>query len=311
MKLRKLAPPGALLLCLLALLLFPQDTAQSARDALALCAQTVIPSLFPFFVLSSLLIACGASALLSALLAPLMRPLFGLSGAGAAALALGLCGGYPVGARTAAELVESGALSREEGERLLIFCNNAGPGFLLGICGGAVFASPRAGAALYLIHVASALFTGILLTRRLPPLSAPFSAGAAPHRTVSLSAALPAAVQGALAGILNVCAFVVFFTVCTRLLLRALPESFVFSLPCALLIGFFELTSGVTALPPTRAGFLACAALLAWGGLSVHCQTLSALSASALSARYYLRAKAAQALLSVILSLPALPFLFP
>ena len=262
-------------------------------------------------MLSSLLIACGASALLSALLAPLMRPLFGLSGAGAAALALGLCGGYPVGARTAAELVESGALSREEGERLLIFCNNAGPGFLLGICGGAVFASPRAGAALYLIHAASALFTGILLTRRLPPLSAPFSAGAAPRRSVSLSAALPAAVQGALAGILNVCAFVVFFTVCTRLLLRALPESFAFSLPCALLIGFFELTSGVTALPPTRAGFLACAALLAWGGLSVHCQTLSALSASALSARYYLRAKAAQALLSVILSLPALPFLFP
>ena len=110
---------------------------------------------------------------------------------------------------------------------------------------------------------------------------------------------------------MNVCAFVVFFTVCTRLLLRALPESFAFSLPCALLIGFFELTSGVTALPPTRAGFLACVALLAWGGLSVHCQTLSALSASALSARYYLRAKAAQALLSVILSLPALPFLFP
>lgn len=303
MKIRDRLPLLAVLCCFSALLLLPEVSAQAARDAMLLCAQTLIPSLFPFFVLSSLLIACGASELLSALLSPLMRPLFGLSGTGAAALALGLCGGYPVGARTAAELVESGALSREEGELPLIFCNNAGPGFLLGICGGAVFASPRAGAALYLIHAASALFTGILLTRRLPPLSAPFSAGAAPRRSASLSAALPAAVQGALAGILNVCAFVVFFTVCTRLLLRALPESFAFSLPCALLIGFFELTSGVTALPPTRAGFLACAALLAWGGLSVHCQTLSALSASALSARYYLRAKAAQALLSVILSL--------
>ena len=311
MKLRKLAPPGALLLCLLALLLFPQDAAQSARDALALCAQTVIPSLFPFFVLSSLLVSCGASALLSALLAPLMRPLFGLSGAGAAALALGLCGGYPVGARTAAELVESGALSREEGERLLIFCNNAGPGFLLGICGGAVFASPRAGAALYLIHAASALFTGILLTRRLPPLSAPFSAGAAPRRSVSLSAALPAAVQGALAGILNVCAFVVFFTVCTRLLLRALPESFVFSLPCALLIGFFELTSGVTALPPTRAGFLACAALLAWGGLSVHCQTAAVTAGSGIPMGRYLPAKAVQAALSAGLAWLAAPHLLP
>ena len=146
MKIRDRLPLLAVLCCFSALLLLPEVSAQAARDAMLLCAQTLIPSLFPFFVLSSLLIACGASELLSALLSPLMRPLFGLSGTGAAALALGLCGGYPVGARTAAELVENGALSRDEGERLLAFCNNAGPGFLLGVCGAGVFSSSRAGA---------------------------------------------------------------------------------------------------------------------------------------------------------------------
>ena len=144
MKIRDRLPLLAVLCCFSALLLLPEVSAQAARDAMLLCAQTLIPSLFPFFVLSSLLIACGASELLSALLSPLMRPLFGLSGTGAAALALGLCGGYPVGARTAAELVENGALSQEEGERLLAFCNNAGPGFLLGVCGAGVFSSSRA-----------------------------------------------------------------------------------------------------------------------------------------------------------------------
>ena len=145
MKIRDRLPLLAVLCCFSALLLLPEVSAQAARDAMLLCAQTLIPSLFPFFVLSSLLIACGASELLSALLSPLMRPLFGLSGAGAAALALGLCGGYPVGARTAAELVENGALSRDEGERLLAFCNNAWPGFLLGVCGAGVFSSSRTG----------------------------------------------------------------------------------------------------------------------------------------------------------------------
>ena len=144
MKIRDRLPLLAVLCCFSALLLLPEVSAQAVRDAMLLCVQTLIPSLFPFFVLSSLLIACGASELLSALLSPLMRPLFGLSGAGAAALALGLCGGYPVGARTAAELVENGALSQEEGERLLAFCNNAGPGFLLGVCGAGVFSSSRA-----------------------------------------------------------------------------------------------------------------------------------------------------------------------
>lgn len=64
-------------------------------------------------------------------------------------------------------------------------------------------------------------------------------------------------------------------------------------------------------LPCSRAGFLACAALLGWGGLSVHCQTLSVLAATPLSARYYLKGKALQALLSLLLALPALPVLFP
>ena len=58
---RAFAALSALIFCLLALLFLPDIGAQAARDALALCAQTVIPSLFPFFVLSSLLVwqACA------------------------------------------------------------------------------------------------------------------------------------------------------------------------------------------------------------------------------------------------------------
>ena len=300
----------AALCAMLEMILAPQQMIESGRYALSLCAELIIPSLFPFFVLSSLLIACGASELLSALLSPLMRPLFGLSGTGAAALALGLCGGYPVGARTAAELVENGALSQEEGERLLAFCNNAGPGFLLGVCGAGVFSSARAGAALYLIHAAAAIFSGVLICRALPPV--PY------HKTrvqegkrQRFSTVFPLAVQSALSGCLNVSAFVVFFTVFVRLLLHFLPPQFASSLLCSLLLGFLELTSGTLSLPASRAGFLACAAMLGWGGMSVHCQTLSALSGSPLTARYYYKGKALQALLSVLFALPALPFLFP
>ena len=206
--------------------------------------------------------------------------------------------------------MENGVLSQEEGERLLAFCNNAGPGFLLGVCGAGVFSSSRAGAALYLIHVAAALCAGLLTCRALPP--SPH--GTYPHKSAKaqrFSTAFPTAVQNALTGCLNVSAFVVFFTVLARLLLHFLPEAFASSLPCALLLGFLELTSGVLSLPCSRAGFLACAALLGWGGMSVHFQTRSMLAATPLSARYYLKGKVLQALLSLLLALPALPFLFP
>lgn len=294
-----------------ALLFFPDVSAAAAREGVALCLQTVLPSLFPFFVLSSLLVQSDVPRLLSRAMAGVMYPLFGVSGAGASALILGLLGGYPVGARTVAELYGRGEIAREEAEQLLAFCNNSGPGFFLGVCGTAVFGSARAGMYLYLIHVGAALVTGVLLRRDLGlPRRKAVSRQRAPF---DLAAALPAAVQSSFAAVGSVSAFVIFFMVLLRLLrllslvpaLAALPP-----LPRAALFGFMEMTNGVNALPATRAGFVLCAAIMNWGGLSVQAQTCAMLAGSALSARRCVIGKAVQALAGVPLALLAAGRLF-
>lgn len=287
-----------------ALLFFPDVSAAAAREGVALCLQTVLPSLFPFFVLSSLLVQSDVPRLLSRAMAGVMYPLFGVSGAGASALILGLLGGYPVGARTVAELYGRGEIGQEESEHLLAFCNNSGPGFFLGVCGTAVFSSARAGMYLYLIHVGAALVTGVLLRRDL---------GLPRRKAVSRQRApfdLAAAVQGSFAAVGSVSAFVIFFMVLLRLLslvpaLAALPP-----LPRAALFGFVEMTNGVNALPATRAGFVLCAAIMNWGGLSVQAQTCAMLAGSALSARRCVIGKAVQALAGVPLALLAAQRLF-
>lgn len=96
------------------LLFFPDVSAAATREGVALCLQTVLPSLFPFFVLSSLLVQSDVPRLLSRAMAGVMYPLFGVSGAGASALILGLLGGYPVGARTVAELYGRGEIARRK-----------------------------------------------------------------------------------------------------------------------------------------------------------------------------------------------------
>ena len=287
-----------------ALLFFPDVSATAAREGVTLCLQTVLPSLFPFFVLSSLLVQSDVPRLLSRAMAGVMYPLFGVSGAGASALILGLLGGYPVGARTVAELYGRGEIGQEESEHLLAFCNNSGPGFFLGVCGTAVFSSARAGMYLYLIHVGAALVTGVLLRRDL---------GLPRRKAVSRQRApfdLAAAVQGSFAAVGSVSAFVIFFMVLLRLLslvpaLAALPP-----LPRAALFGFVEMTNGVNALPATRAGFVLCAAIMNWGGLSVQAQTRALLAGSALSARRCVIGKAVQALVGVPLALLAAGRLF-
>ena len=159
---RRILPTLGLLGVMALLLLCSADAAQAVRDALALCAQSVIPALFPFFVASSLFIDLGCAAVLGRSLAPVMHRLFGVSGAGGTAFLLGIIGGYPVGGRTAGELYRSGQCEREECERLLAFCNNSGPAFILGVVAAGVFASSRGGVLLYLAHAAASLCIGVL-----------------------------------------------------------------------------------------------------------------------------------------------------
>lgn len=269
------------------------EAAQAVRDGLALCAGSVIPALFPFLAVSGLLTALDAGA--SPALGPLAR-LLGCSRAGARAFLLGLVGSYPVGARTVAQLYRRGGISRREACRLLLFSNNCGPAFILGVAGLGCFGSLRAGVLLWGVHILAALVIALALPRRAA--EPPERPGSVPPRT-ALVPALIAAVRDAAGTMVYICGFVVFFLVLLRVLGR------VTGLSHPVLSGAVELTQGILALPHTRRGFVWAAGLLGWGGLSVHGQSAAVLSGTDLPMGPYLAAKAAHAAVSVLLAWPA------
>ena len=273
---------------------------QSASEALNLCAGTVIPALFPFMVVSNLLMALGFGDWLSPRLAGFMGPLFRLPGCAGSALLLGFVGGYPIGVRTAADLYRQGSLTTEEVVRLLTFCNNSNPAFLISVLGIGIFGDVRTGIYLWLIHLLSALLTGIFfrgygrVSQRHPPLLS--------CRTVSLPTAFVSAVSSALSGILSVCAFVVVFYVAVSPL-KTLGHPF-----GSVLVGCIELFSLTPLLTADRFGFLMAACCSGWGGLSVLAQTAAALDGTDLPLTPCLKGKAMQGILALILaSLTKLP----
>lgn len=290
---RRILPTLGLLGVMALLLICSADAAQAVRDALALCAQSVIPALFPFFVVSSLFIDLGCAAVLGRSLAPIMHRLFGVSGAGGTAFLLGIIGGYPVGGRTAGELYRSGQCEREECERLLAFCNNAGPSFILGIAGLGCFGSVRVGAWLYLIHVGAAVMVGLLFRSTSRQMGQPEKT-----ETPRWADALIEAVRGGAMSMVNICAFVVFFLVILRLLSRFT------GIQHGAILGIVEMTNGILRLANDRRGFIWAAGLLGWGGLSVHCQTAAVLSGSGLSLKRYFIGKALQAAISMAAAWP-------
>ena len=272
------------------------DTVRAAvSDALSLCAGSVIPAMFPFLVVSGLLISLGFGEWLSPALAAFMERLFRLPGTAGAALLLGLVGGYPIGARTSAALYRAGQLTEEEACRLLTFCNNANPAFFLGVLGAGVFQNSRTGLYLWLVHVLSALLTGMLLGRRASGIRRRSILSAAPA-SPGLARLWVEAVGSALQGILSVCAFVTVFYVLTRPL-AALPGIW-----GTLAVGLTELFSLTPRLTADAAGFILAAGCSGWGGLSVLCQTAAMLEGTGLPLAPCLRGKAVQGTISALLA---------
>ncbi len=289
------------------LMVFPQECLAAAKTGLALCGNVILPSLFPFFVLSSLVVDLGLAGYLGRVLEPVMRPLFRVNGSCASALALGFIGGYPVGARTAISLYRQGQCTRAEAQRLLAFCNNSGPAFILGVVGAGVFQSGKLGILLYLIHMLASCLVGLIF-RFTGPRQEGEGRAAPTFQAKRFTAAFTQAVTGAMTSTLNICAFVLFFTVMLRLLVLAgiipalagflgrvfTPLGFDEGWAAKLLTGLVELSSGVAGL--TGSGHLAgraamAAFMLGWAGISIHCQVLTFLADSGLSPGTYFLGK--------------------
>ena len=293
---KKAFPVLAILTVGMLLLYRPDAVSLAVQNGLQLCFGTVIPSLFPFFVVVSLLLQLGLADSLHGICAPLMRPLFHMRGICALPLLAGLLGGYPTGAKTTAELYHQGQITRQEAELLLGFCDNCGPAFILGYIGAGVLRNQQAGIWLFAIHITAALISGAVLSRLEKNRGPGMIRDTLPVKRTSFPAALTGSVSGALASTLNICAFVVLFRVLAALMPAQIPGAF---------LGCLEMVTGIAALEPGQTGFIAAAAIVGWGGLSVHCQAMSVTEPEGLSFRWHWVGKAVQAGVSVLLAAAA------
>lgn len=144
-------------------LVFPAEALTAALKGVAIWWDVLFPALFPFVVISELMLGVGLVHFLGMLLDPLMRPLFRVPGIGGFVLAMGFAASYPVGARLTAQLWDQGLINREEGERLVSFTTSSDPIFLIGAVAVGFFHDPGLAVVLAAAHYGSALLVGLLM----------------------------------------------------------------------------------------------------------------------------------------------------
>lgn len=304
---------GITFAALFILAISPEHSAQAVREALTLCAELILPSLLPFFLISGLIISLGLGEDLARVLQKFFQNRLRINAYACVPLVLSLLGGYPVGAAALAEIVKSGKLNMSDAEKLLPFCNNTGPAFIIGAVGTGIFSSNSVGFLLYVSHAAAAIILLLIFARdKKSQLNEICNSDV---DRPGIIAALPMAVKGAIDKCLNICGFMIFFSVLNSILKDlgildslALYISRVFSLEISfsrcIISGIMELGSGIagmSALPGRSSSYALAAFILGFGSLSVHCQTLALVNEAGIKCARHFAGRILHGLLSAVL----------
>lgn len=324
-KIKNLILPSLILFFTIFLIVFSNTNLEAAKSGLLLWANSVLPSLFPFFVATELLSYTNIITYLGKLFHKIMKPLFNVPGEGIFALLMGIISGYPVGAKIVANLKNEGICNSIECERLIAFTNNSGPLFILATVGIGLFHSAEIGIILFISHLISCILVGLCFRfwkkETEKKMFKNFRSFEKDKKIafVNLGEVLSKSITSSINSILIVGGFVVLFSViCSILKSSHLLELISFMLTPlfgflgitsdvlnSVLIGILEVTNGLKSVSMFDTSYytvLISSFLLGFGGISILLQVLSITSKENISIKPYIIGKFLQACFSAVIT---------
>ena len=245
----------------------PNAVKNGVANGLELCVYTIIPSLFPFMVLSGFIIKSDVLSPVYKALSPITRLLLKQPDNAVAVVVMGLIGGFPIGAKMTAMLFENGRLTRNQAQRLCMFCVNGGPAFIITAVGVNMLGSNRAGVIMFASLCISSIILGIVSS---------FFDDKSEIKTTNKTygqkplLALSASVSDNINSILSICAWMVIFSALTECIRQIKFSENVYMTISAIL----EVTNGCSQIAG-KMPLEIITAVIGFGGLCVHCQIYS------------------------------------
>ena len=322
-KLQQLILPLILISFTICLVIFSNTNLSAAKNGLILWSNSIVPSLFPFFVATELLSHTNFTYYLGKVLNKFMRPLVKMRGEGSFAFIMGIISGYPIGAKIAANFRQNKICSKEECERLLSFTNNSGPLFIIGTVGITMFGNSTIGFLLLITHLLASITVGFIFRFWKYNIKSEINSynsyiNSNENLTLSnLGGIIGNSITSSINTILLIGGFVVLFSVIISILktsqlldilancihplfnLLHIPEKFSFGF----ISGIFELTNGlniVCSIPEKKLSIniIIVSFLLGLGGFSVLLQVWSVIAKTDLSIKPYILGKLLHACIS-------------
>lgn len=192
----------------LGLIIFSEKAKQGVMTSMTLCKDVLIPSMFPFLILSNFVANSQVSQVIGKAMKPICNHVFHISELAGSAILLGLTCGYPMGAVITDRLMENGEIDKETGKRMLRFCYSSGLPFAVTAVGTVLLGSTKLGVIIWASNTIGAVIIGIFD-------GVGYRKTVQPHRAEWLfqpaSSSLVKSVKSSVNAMVNVCAYVILF----------------------------------------------------------------------------------------------------
>lgn len=294
-----------IVLLFMIMLVCPKAVFTGASEGLLLWFQIILPTLFPFLLISNLLLMTGNIHYISSAFGTLLSRLFRVSSNGSFAVIVGFLCGYPMGAKTAADLTDSGYISREEGQYLLSFCNNTSPVFILNFIVWKTLKNDRLLLPSLFILILSPILVSFFTRKKYLRKQRCFQNQKSPqHQKGNWSfQEIDNCIMNSFETLVKVGGYIILFSV-----ILTLFQSIPFSLPALnYMLPVLEITNGIVMLGNMKLPFLiqypAILALTSFGGLCAAAQTQCMVQNAGLPILPYLIEKLAAALTASLLGI--------
>lgn len=290
---------GAFGFCVL-MVCFPDITAEASKKGIGLWYGAVVPTLFPFLIMTNFIKGTGSVRKIPAKVYPFV---------------MAILSGYPMGARIAGDYYRDGVIDSQKLKDILSYSMVTGPAFLIGAVGISFYQSSRLGYILAISHYLGALLNGMVLSGLHITKAAVFKGGAqgktgrgeSQFDGKSYSEILTDSILDSFRTIGIVLAYLMMFMILTDLLqFSGALQTFGESWGSGLVKGLLEMTVGCSSISLCQASlktkFVLTSFLISFGGMSVIGQSMSMLRNCQVTLGEVIKIKCCHGIISGILS---------
>lgn len=250
---------------------------ESVTFSISIWKDNLFPTLFPFFVVSNILIQYGFVDIIGNLLEKPMRNIFKLPGEASFVLAISMFSGFPSGAKYTTNLVKENKISKTEAERLITFTHYSNPLFIIGFIGNIILNNQNIAFIILFSHIIGGLIVGKLFSVNIKELTKEELKNKKKENNLpSFGKALQISVMDSLNTMFLLLGIVTVFLIVSSV------TNELFNLPPlyhTIISGILEMTQGIKNIANLEINnfykTLLTTTFISFGGLSVHMQVAS------------------------------------